>query len=103
MMGQAAANALNNISLKRKITSILYTLILIVGLVIMISPLPEGTIMLSFVLSYFGYRLTGNIYVTVATYIVTFIITLVLIKKLDLVIKFKKQLQKIRSKKEKPA
>jgi hypothetical protein len=93
---------LNNISLKRKITSILYTLILIVGLVIMISPLPEGTIMLSLVLSYFGYRLTGSIYVTVATYIVTFIITLVLIKKLDLVVKFKKQLRKIRRKKEKP-
>jgi hypothetical protein len=88
--------------LKRKITSILYTLILIVGLVIMISPLPEGTIMLSLVLSYFGYRLTGSIYVTVATYIVTFIITLVLIKKLDLVVKFKKQLRKIRRKKEKP-
>jgi TctA family transporter len=62
----------------------------------MISPLPEGTIVLSFVLSYFGYWLTGNIYVTIAPYLVTFIITIVLIKKLDLVAKFKGQLEKIR-------
>jgi hypothetical protein len=93
---ESAADSLNDASLKQRITSIIYTLILIVGLAIMISPLPEGTIVLSFVLSYFGYWLTGNIYVTIATYLVTFIITIVLIKKLDLVAKFKGQLEKIR-------
>ncbi len=92
---------MNDASLKQRITSVIYTLILIAGLAIMISPLPEGTIMLSFVLSYFGYRLTGNIYVTIATYLVTFIITIVLIKKLDLVAKFKGQLKKIRGAREK--
>ncbi len=83
----------------KKVKSAIYTVILIVGIAIMISPLPEGTIILSFVLSYFGYTLTGNIYVTVVIYIGTFIITIILIKKLNLIAKFKAQLKKIRSQK----
>lgn len=81
----------------KKIKSIVYMIILTVGIAVMMSPLPEGTIILSFVLSYFGYTLTGNIYVTIAIYIVTFIVTIILIKKLDLIAKFKAQLKKIRS------
>ena len=91
---------MNDASLKKKFTSILYTLVLLIGLAIMISPLPEGTIILSLVLSYFGYTLTGSIYVTIATYILTFIITIVVIKKLRLIAKFKAQLRKIRGEKE---
>lgn len=97
---ESAARSLNDTSLKKQLKSAIYTLILIVGLAIMISPLPEGTIILSLILSYFGYRLTGNIYITIATYIVTFIITIVLIKKLDLIAKFKVQLRKIRREKQ---
>jgi len=81
----------------KKIKSVIYTIILVVGLAIMISPLPEGTFVLSLILSYFGYKLTGNIYLSIATYVVTFTITILLIKKLNLVSKFKAQLKKIRS------
>jgi len=81
----------------KKIKSVIYTVILVVGLAIMISPLPEGTFVLSLILSYFGYKLTGNIYLSIATYVVTFTITILLIKKLNLVSKFKAQLKKIRS------
>ena len=91
-------NSLDWVSLK-KIKSVILTLILAVGLAIMLSPLPEGTIILSLILSYFGYKLTGNIYITIATYIFTFIITIILIKKLNLIAKFKARLKKIRSEK----
>ena len=80
----------------KKIKTILYTLLLLLGLAVMISPLPEGTIVLSLILSYFGYQLTGNIYVTIATYVVTFIITIFLIKKLNLISRFKAKLRSIR-------
>lgn len=87
-------------SLRKEIKSAIYVSILVVSLAIMISPLPEGTIILSLIISYFGYRLTGNIYVTIATYIVTFVITLILIKKLNLIAKFKAQLKKIAARRE---
>lgn len=87
-------------SLRKKIKSAIYVSILVVSLAIMISPLPEGTIILSLIISYFGYKLTGNIYVTIATYIVTFVITLILIKKLNLIAKFKAQLKKIAARRE---
>jgi len=80
----------------RKIWAALYTLVLLVGLAVMISPLPEGTLLLSLLLSYFGYQLTGNLYVTGAIYVVTFLFTLVLIQKLHLIAKFKTQLAKLR-------
>ncbi len=80
----------------RKIWGALYTVVLLVGLAVMISPLPEGTLLLSLLLSYFGYRLTGNLYVTGAIYVVTFLVTLVLIQKLHLIAKFKAQLEKLR-------
>ena len=81
----------------KKIKSILYTLLLLLGLAVMISPLPEGTVILSLILSYFGYKLTGNIYITIATYLVTFIITIILIKKLNLINRFKVKLRTIRA------
>ena len=87
-------------SLRKKIKSAIYVSILVVSLTIMISPLPEGTIILSLIISYFGYKLTGNIYVTIATYTVTFVITLILIKKLNLIAKFKAQLKKIAARRE---
>ena len=87
-------------SLRKKIKSAIYVSILVVSLAIMISPLPEGTIILSLIISYFGYKLTGNIYVTIATYTVTFVITLILIKKLNLIAKFKAQLKKIAARRE---
>jgi hypothetical protein len=62
----------------------------------MISPLPEGTLLLSLLLSYFGYQLTGNLYITGAIYVVTFLVTLGLIQKLHLIAKFKTRLAKLR-------
>lgn len=87
--------------LLKKIKSAVYASILVAGLAVMISPLPEGTVILSLILSYFGYELTGNIYITIATYIVTFLITIILIKKLNLITTFKAHLKKIRSEKAK--
>jgi hypothetical protein len=77
--------------------SALYAVVLIVGLALMISPLPEGTLLLSLLLSYFGYQLTGSLHLTLATYLVTFLLTLVLIKKLHLIAKSKTQLENLRS------
>lgn len=82
-----------------KIKSVVYTVILVVGLAVMISPLPEGTFILSLMLSYFGYKLTGSIYSAIATYVITFAITILVIKKLNLVSKFRAQLKKIWSEK----
>ncbi len=87
--------------LLKKIKSVVYTSILVAGLAVMISPLPEGTLILSLILSYFGYELTGNIYITIATYIVTFLVTIILIKKLNLITTFKTHLKKTRSEKAK--
>lgn len=81
----------------KRVKSAFYAVVLVLGLIIMISPLPEGTIILSLILSYFGYRLTGNIYVTIGTSLVTFIVTIILIKKLNLVSRFHKRLKSLRA------
>ena len=86
------------IKAKDKITNVIYTIILVAGLFIMISPLPEGTIILSFALSMIGFKFANNIYFSKLTYIITFPITLIMIKKLHLIEKFKKQYNKIKGK-----
>jgi hypothetical protein len=80
----------------KRVKSAFYAVVLILGLIIMISPLPEGTIILSLIFSYFGYRITGNIYITIGTSLVTFIVTIILIKKLNLVSKFRTRLKSLR-------
>jgi hypothetical protein len=54
----------------------------------MISPFPEGTIILTIVLGYFGYRFTGNWTLTIAISAITFITTLILSWKFHLLQKF---------------
>lgn len=81
----------------KRIKSAFYAVVLIMGLIIMISPLPEGTIILSLIFSYFGYKFTGNIYITIATSAVTFIVTIILIKKLNLVSRFHTKLKSLRA------
>ncbi len=81
----------------KRVKSAFYAVVLILGLIVMISPLPEGTIILSLILSYFGYRFTGNIYITIGTSLVTFIITIILIKKLKLVSRFHTKLKSLRA------
>jgi hypothetical protein len=81
----------------KRVKSAFYAVVLILGLIVMISPLPEGTIILSLILSYFGYRFTGNIYITIGTSLVTFIVTIILIKKLNLVSRFHTKLKSLRA------
>ncbi len=81
----------------KRVKSAFYAVVLVLGLIIMISPLPEGTIILSLILSYFGYKFTGNIYITIGTSLVTFIVTIILIKKLNLVSRFHKRLKSLRA------
>jgi len=81
----------------KKILSTFYLLILAVALFVMISPFPEGTIILSFILGYFGYTFSGrSLWTAVLTYVITFPITLILTKKLHLIGKFKKEFKRIR-------
>jgi hypothetical protein len=81
----------------RKILMPFYLLILAVALFIMISPFPEGTIILSFILGYFGYHFSGgSLWTAVLTYVITFPITLFLTKKLHLIGKFKREFKRIR-------
>jgi len=81
----------------KKILSLFYLLILAVALFIMISPFPEGTIILSFILGYFGYHFSGgSLWTAVLTYVITFPITLIITKKLHLIGKFKKEFKRIR-------
>ncbi|MCW4052014.1 MAG: hypothetical protein NWE78_02240 [Candidatus Bathyarchaeota archaeon] len=81
----------------KRIKSAFYAVVLIMGLIIMISPLPEGTIILSLLFSYFGYKFTGNIYITIATSAVTFVVTIILIKKLNLISRFNAKLKTLRA------
>ena len=81
----------------KKIKDMIYFAVLAFGLAIMISPLPEDTMILSLALSYLGYNLTGNIYITILIYVATFIITIILIKKLRLIAKFKARLKHARA------
>jgi hypothetical protein len=81
----------------KKILSLFYLLILAVALFIMISPFPEGTIILSFILGYFGYHFSGgSLWTAVLTYVITFPITLIVTKKLHLIGKLKKEFKRIR-------
>jgi uncharacterized membrane protein len=54
----------------------------------MISPFPEGSLILAFVLGFFGYQFTGNLTITIAISITTFLSTLILTWKFHLLQKF---------------
>ena len=81
----------------KQIKNVLITVILAIGLFMMISPLPEGTIIISFVLSLLGFKFTHDPRVSVVIFIVTFIATLAIIKKYDLINVFKERMKKLRA------
>jgi hypothetical protein len=71
--------------------------ILAAAIVWMLTPIPEGSIILSVILAYFGYKLTLDFQTSVLIFIITFMLTLTIFSKLKLLEKLRTSLKKYKS------
>jgi len=80
----------------QKVKRFLIILVLTVAVVWLLTPIPEGSIILSVILAYFGYQLTLDFSTSVLIFLVTFMLTLLVFSRLKLLEKLRRTLKKYR-------
>lgn len=78
----------------QKVKRFLIILVLTVAVVWVLTPIPEGSIILSVILAYFGYELTLDFSTSVLIFLVTFMLTLLVFSRLKLLEKLRRTLKK---------
>jgi hypothetical protein len=81
-----------------KLKKYLAIIFLAIAVFWMLTPIPEGSIILSIILAYFGYKLTLDFDTSVLIFILSFMFTLTIFSKLKLLEKLKTLLKKYRGK-----